>query len=209
MFDPIPQVEYEALVTKDYLSLYPSSIMHKNMSHETIVEDSQYDNLPGITYYTANYKDSDGSIKYCKFAQTENKLGVIPSILNNLLKERKLIKKQMKEEKDPFKYKILDAKQFAVKITANSLYGQLGAATSAICKKEIAACTTSTGKEMLLLAKKYDEELLPWIINGLKYFYSHNELDKVELLLDSELKLRSNIDFINKLKIIYVMIYII
>ena len=200
VFDPIPQVEYEALVTKDYLSLYPSSIMHKNMSHETIVEDSQYDNLPNIKYYNANYKESDGSIKYCRFAQIDDKLGVIPSILNNLLKERKLIKKQMKEEKDPFKYKILDAKQFAVKITANSLYGQLGAATSAICKKEIAACTTSTGKEMLLLAKKYDEELLPWIINGLKYFYTNNELDKVNLLLDSELKFRSNTDFIDKLK---------
>ena len=59
----------------------------------------------------------------------------------------------MKNENDPFKYKILDAKQLAVKVTANSLYGQLGAQTSPVCKRDIAACITSTGREMLILAK--------------------------------------------------------
>ena len=37
----------------------------------------------------------------------------IPTILSNLLKERKLVKKLMKNEKDPFKYRILDAKQLS------------------------------------------------------------------------------------------------
>jgi hypothetical protein len=173
VFDPVPKVEYEALATKDYMSLYPSSIMHKNMSHETIIENPIYDNLPNIKYYNAQFKDSDGSIQYRRYAQIDNKLGVIPTILDNLLKERKLIKKKMNNEKDPFKYKILDAKQFAVKITANSLYGQLGAATSPIFKRDIAACTTSTGREMLILAKKYDEEILPLIINTLKYYHKN------------------------------------
>ena len=200
VFDPIPQVEYEALATKDYASLYPSSILHKNMSHETIVEDPIYDNLSGIKYYNASYKESDGNIKYCRFAQIDNNLGVIPTILSNLLEERKIIKKLMKDEKDSFKYKILDAKQFAVKITANSLYGQLGAATSPICKREIAACTTSTGREMLLLAKKYDEEQLPWIMNGLKYFYNNNEIEKVNLLYDIELKARNDDKLISLIK---------
>ena len=45
-------------------------------------------------------------------------------------------------EKDPFKYKIKDAKQLALKVTANSLYGQLGAPTSPIYLKAIAACFT-------------------------------------------------------------------
>ena len=40
----------------------------------------------------------------------------------------------------------------------NSLYGQMGAPTSPICLKHIAACTTST-VEMLTFAKKYMEEL--------------------------------------------------
>ena len=200
VFDPVPKVDYEALATKDYMSLYPASIMHKNMSHETIVEDSDYDNLPGIKYYNANFRESDGSIQYRRFAQLGDKLGVIPTILSNLLKERKAIKKLMGVEKDPFKYRILDAKQLAVKVTANSLYGQLGAATSPVCKRDIAACTTSTGREMLILAKKYDEESLPWIINGLKYFYENNMLDKVEQMYDMELKARTDDKFISELK---------
>ena len=168
VFDPVPKVEYEALAVKDYMSLYPCSIMQKNMSHETIVENPEYDNLPNVKYYNAQFKENDGTIKYYRYAQLDNKLGVIPTILNNLLTERKNVKKLMKNEKDPFKYKILDAKQYAIKITANSLYGQLGASTSPVFKREIAACTTSTGREMLILAKKFDEEILPSIINGLK-----------------------------------------
>jgi len=201
VFDPVPKVEYEAVATKDYASLYPSSIIHKNMSHETMVEDDIYDNLEGITYYNANYKDHDGSIQYRRFAQLKDingsrRLGVIPTILDNLMKERKRIKKLMGAEKDPFKYRILDAKQLAVKVTANSLYGQLGAPTSQVCKRDIAACTTSTGREMLILAKKYDEEFLPWVINGLKYFYNNNHTpegrDKINKLYDLELKARTD-----------------
>jgi DNA polymerase elongation subunit (family B) len=193
VFDPVPKVEYEALVTKDYMSLYPASIMHKNMSHETMVEDPQYDNLTGVTYYNAYFKDpTDNSDNYRRFAKVNNKLGVIPTILDNLLVERKAIKKQMAKEKDQFKYRILDAKQLAVKVTANSLYGQLGAATSPVCKRDIAACTTSTGREMLYLAKKYDEEFLPWIINGIKYFYQTNQEEKIKMIYNEEEKLKTN-----------------
>ena len=188
VIDPVARVDYEALATKDYASLYPNGAVHKNMSHETIVEDEQYDNLEGIEYYNSEFKESDGSIRHCRFAKVNGKLGVIPTILDNLLKERKKVKKQMKNEKDPFKYKILDAKQLAVKITANSLYGQLGAQTSPVCKRDIAACITSTGREMLMLAKKYDEEFLPWVMNGLKHFYENNESNKIEIMYDLELK---------------------
>jgi DNA polymerase elongation subunit (family B) len=199
VFHPVPKVDYEACATKDYMSLYPASIMHKNMSHETIVENDIYDNIPNVKYYNANFKESDGTIQYRRYAQIENKLGVIPSILNNLLKTRKTIKGLMKKEKDPFKYKILDAKQLAVKITANSLYGQLGANTSPICKRDIAACTTSTGREMLILAKKYDEEILPWIINGLKHAYDNNDDMTIECIYKDELK-HDDIKFRNKIK---------
>ena len=44
-----------------------------------------------------------------------------------------------------FDQEILDGFQLAYKITANSLYGQIGARTSPIYWKEIAAATTATG----------------------------------------------------------------
>jgi DNA polymerase elongation subunit (family B) len=183
VFDPIPSVYYEPLVTKDYASLYPSSILQKNMSHETMVRSSDYDELEDIEYYNAQYKQNDGNVKHVRFAKKDGKLGVVPTILDTLLKERKSVKKQMKVEKDNFKYKILDAKQLALKITANSLYGQLGAPTSPVFMKAIAACTTSTGREMLNFAKKYDEEILPGFMNGIKHAYKKNDMKMVNKIL--------------------------
>jgi DNA polymerase elongation subunit (family B) len=200
VFEPVPKVDYEAYVTKDYNSLYPSSIIQKNMSHETIVEREEFDNLPGIKYYNANYVESDGTIQYRRYAQKDGKLGVIPSILDKLLKERKAVKKQMEKEEIPFKKKILDAKQLALKVTANSLYGQLGAATSPVCKKDIAACTTSTGREMLILGKKYDEEILPWLMNGMRKALENEDEESFNKFLDWELKARDNKQFIEDLK---------
>lgn len=200
VFDPVPNVYYDAEVTKDYASLYPSSILQKNMSHETIVRSSEYDEIEGIEYYNAQYKQSDGTIKNVRFAKKDGSLGVVPKILDTLLKERKAIKKLMKAEKNPFKYKILDAKQLALKVTANSLYGQLGAPTSQIYMKSIAACTTSTGREMLIFAKKYDEEILPGFLNGLKYAYMKEDYDMVEKFLDLEFKDRENTQIIDKIK---------
>tara|TARA_B100000768_G_C11283547_1_gene380303 strand:- start:1498 stop:5589 length:4092 start_codon:yes stop_codon:yes gene_type:complete len=192
VFDPIASATYETICTKDYASLYPSSILHKNMSHETKIIDEKYDNLPGVEYYNAKFVDNDGSIQYRRFAKVDKKYGVIPTILDTLLKERKAVKKQMKVEKDPFKKSILDGKQLALKITANSLYGQLGAGTSQVRDRDIAACTTSTGREMLIFAKKYDEEFLPYIINGLKYARLNKDNLTFEKIINQELKTFSN-----------------
>ena len=188
VFDPVPMVDFEANVTKDYNSLYPSAGIQKNMSHEKKVTNDKYDNLPGVKYYNAQFVESDGTIQYRRFAQKNNELGVIPLIWDKLLKERKAVKKQMEAEKDQFKKKILDAKQLALKITANSLYGQLGASTSPICDKDIAACITNTGREMLILGKKYDEEILPWLLNGMKKAVEKNDEEKFMNFIKMELK---------------------
>jgi DNA polymerase elongation subunit (family B) len=53
---------------------------------------------------------------------------------------------------------VLDGLQLAYKITANSLYGQIGARTSPLYLKQIAACTTATGRKMILMAKTFLEQ---------------------------------------------------
>ena len=57
-----------------------------------------------------------------------------------------------------FQKAVLDGLQLAYKVTANSLYGQTGSKISPIYMKEIAACTTATGRKMIILAKKYLED---------------------------------------------------
>jgi len=170
VFEPVPGIYYAPLSTLDYASLYPSSIIHKNISRETQVLHSSYSNLDDYIYFDSSFVNNDGTVTKCKFAKRKDgKLGVIPQILSDLLKERSQVKQIMAKEKDLFKKNILDGLQLALKITANSLYGQLGAPTSPIFRKELAACTTSTGREMLLFAKKYVEEVYPGIINGIIY----------------------------------------
>ena len=53
---------------------------------------------------------------------------------------------------------MLDKRQLAYKVTANSLYGQLGAKTSTFYEPDIAASTTATGRLLLTYAKQVVEE---------------------------------------------------
>lgn len=57
-----------------------------------------------------------------------------------------------------FQKAVLDGLQLAYKVTANSLYGQMGAKTSPVYMKEIAASTTATGRKMILMAKDFIEK---------------------------------------------------
>lgn len=178
----------------DFNSLYPSSEIAYNMSHETIVLDPQYDNLPDYTYKEITYNNHDGSKTTCRFAKHINgEFGIIPSILDKLIKGRKETKKQMEAESDPFKKTILDGKQNALKVTANSLYGQLGAATSPIGMKELAASTTAVGRLMLETARDFVEgrfvEILESLYKG----------DDIEEMLNKELEDRKNNKFIEML----------
>ena len=75
---------------------------------------------------------------------------------------RKAVKKLMEKEQDPFLAGVYDGLQLAFKITANSLYGQFGSPFSPIYFKQIAASTTSTGREMLELARDYNLVALLW-----------------------------------------------
>ena len=67
---------------------------------------------------------------------------------------------EISNEKDTyndFQKKILDGQQLGFKVTANSLYGQLGAKVSHLYYKEIAASTTAIGREQLEIAQIYCE----------------------------------------------------
>lgn len=185
VFDPMIGFHKKPIPVLDYNSLYPSSIISKNISHETLVLSSEYDNLENYIYYNVSYNNNDGSITNCKFAKlkdenfdkdiSKSKFGIIPSILMCLLKERKLTKKEMEKENDAFKKSILDSKQSALKITANSIYGQLGAAVSPIYFKKGAACTTAIGRQMLEKAREFVEN------DFLKIMYELYDLKKNDI----------------------------
>ena len=82
----------------------------------------------------------------------------MPAILKELLKARKDTRKLIPQQTDEFMKNVLDQRQLGYKITANSLYGQCGAKTSTFYEKDIAACTTATGRKLLTYGKRIVEE---------------------------------------------------
>ena len=58
-----------------------------------------------------------------------------------------------------FMKSVFNNRQLAIKVVANSLYGQCGAKTSAFFEMDIAASTTATGRKLLIYAKRVIEDV--------------------------------------------------
>jgi DNA polymerase elongation subunit (family B) len=181
----------EPVAALDFSSLYPSSIISENLSHDSLVwvkdydmagnfvcmkeGSDRYDNLPGLEYLEVDYdilrpdpaqahkKHPDlipQGRRVCRYAQPSNhkEKSTLPKILQKLLTARKTTRKLAEKEPDEFRRNLLDAQQLAYKLTANSLYGQLGSNTSKIRRKCVAASTTGHGRQQLLFSKACIEQ---------------------------------------------------
>ena len=173
----------------DFSSLYPSTIISENLCHSSVVwvkdykldgttvlaeGSDNYDNIPGIGYIDIDYdiliNDPADKRKHptkikagkrvVRYAQPpNNEKSTIPKILMKLLSQRKATRKLAQTEKDEFRLALLDAQQLAYKLTANSLYGQLGSGTSKIRRVVLAASTTAYGRKQLIFAKDCIEKI--------------------------------------------------
>ena len=197
VLEPNPGIYLDDPITVlDYASLYPSSIIEKNLSHETFMgtqEDidkhpEKFGWIHSVPHHIISYDDYRYETKgktihkikeetqtTCYFAkynqEKSDKRGIIPTILQTLLDQRKATRKRIKETDDEDKKKVLDGLQLAYKVTANSVYGQMGAKTSSICFKKIAACTTAIGRERIEDAS-----------NGVKRWAEAEGYDKPEIV---------------------------
>lgn len=232
----------EPVACVDYSSLYPSSMISENLSHDSKVWTREYDldgnlvketgekdpktgefvydNLDGykyvdVVYDTYEYKRPENrpkaaavkthvGTKHCRFAQFPNgEMAIMPKILKDLLAARKSTRASAKwktlsmkdgnqytgqlvdkddvytiidkhkvahtldkesvvsveDTYDAFQKNVLDKRQLAIKMTANSLYGQCGAKTSSFYEKDVAASTTATGRKLLTYGKRIIEEV--------------------------------------------------
>ena len=235
---PIPGIYLDKpIAVLDYASLYPSSMISHNLSHDSIVLDEQWLGDDGrkklekmgyeiedVAYDIYKWereagkktrkKVNTGEKKVCRYVQPRReedgsikteKRGIIPRILQSLLDQRKKTRKRIKyktvitndnkrytgmvSEKDgeykiireingpitvskdivvdvkktftDFENKIWDGLQLAYKVTANSMYGSIGAKTSNISYIDIAASTTAVGRMMLETAADFALKRFP------------------------------------------------
>merc|ERR1719186_1976852 len=83
------------------------------------------------------------------FVKNSLRRGLLPEILSDLLSARKKAKADLKKETDPFKKGVLDGRQLALKISANSVYGFTGAQVGKLPCLEISQSTTAFGRMMI------------------------------------------------------------
>ncbi len=157
---------YENIAVLDFRSLYPSIIISHNIDSTTL----NCDCCKGDGFV------SPQGHHFCK-----KRKGIIPEMLEEVLKERAKIKKQMKsvDEKSE-EYKILDARQWSLKILANSTYGYLLYARSRWYTREGGEATTAWGRHYIQQTLQKAEEF------GLKPLYA--DTDSAFLLYSSKEK---------------------
>lgn len=152
------------IATLDFASLYPSIIQAHNLCYTTLLNKTAVDKLnlvKGEDYIVTPNGDM--------FCTAKIRKGLLTQILEELLGARKRAKKELAVETDTFKKAVLNGRQLALKISANSVYGITGATVGKLPCLAIASSTTSYGRQMIERTKEEVEKRYT-IANG----YSHD-----------------------------------
>ena len=117
---------YHWVCVLDFKSMYPSLIIAKNICFTTLCPDGEIVSPSGA-----------------RFMSKERRVGLLPTILSNLMEERDSIKKRMKQTEDKHEYHYLDGLQAAVKVLMNTFYGVFASSFYRFTDKSIGAAITS------------------------------------------------------------------
>lgn len=162
------------IATLDFASLYPSIMQAHNLCYTTLldhkavaelnlVKDEDYvitpNNGASLTALSAPAcVDSGTGFRTDLFVTTKKRKGLLPIVLEDLLAARKRARAELKNEKDPFKRAVLDGRQLALKVSANSVYGFTGAVVGKLPCLQISKSVTAYGREMIGETKQTVEE---------------------------------------------------
>lgn len=151
VYEPEPGL-YNNIICLDFSGMYPSIMIEFNICPTTIVKDSS---IPDEKCHLIKV-DKEGKTVY-RYIKQEIKKGVVPEIVQDLVTERAKVKDLIKMEKDTFMVSILKAREMALKIAANSVYGALGAQEGGkLPFVEGARSVTGQGRNLL---EKVDQKL--------------------------------------------------
>lgn len=129
------------IATLDFASLYPSIMMAHNLCYCTLVPQHAVSRMAP--------EDVSRSPTGDVFVKASKTKGILPEILEELLGARKRAKADLKKAQDPLEKAVLDGRQLALKVSANSVYGFTGATVGALPCLEISSSTTSYGRDMI------------------------------------------------------------
>jgi DNA polymerase delta subunit 1 len=136
----------------DFSSMYPCQIIAENLCYSTYLGQG--------TWPTYHLMAKPLYFQGHKFVSEKDTKGVIPCILERMLKQRKIAKAAFAEEKsDPVKKLVLKARELSYKVVCNGIYGALGCRNALIPLRAIAETTTGLGRKDIQRVKEIAETM--------------------------------------------------
>lgn len=136
--EPIPGV-YDNVICLDFSSMYPSIIRAYNICYTTLIPPELHNQVADDDCHTFVCEESEDSAKMHTFKFRKSPEGLLPMLVRQLVLERKQVRDKMAEIKKQLKecapeekhslsvwMEVLDKRQNALKVSANSFYGFLG-----------------------------------------------------------------------------------
>ncbi|KAJ8683915.1 hypothetical protein QAD02_019707 [Eretmocerus hayati] len=149
VLDPKKGFYDKLILLMDFNSLYPSIIQEFNLCFTTVA-GAAYDDVDNLALPEGAADD-----------------GIVPTEIRKLVESRQQVKKLMKAPNlSPELSVQYNIRQLALKLTANSMYGCLGATHCRFYAKGLAALTTMKGREILQNTKSLVEKLNYEVIYG-------------------------------------------
>ncbi|KAI8851031.1 DNA polymerase family B-domain-containing protein [Chytridium lagenaria] len=143
----------DPIATLDFTSLYPSIMMAHNLCYSTYLPD-----IATVRKLGLSEDEYDITPNNDIFVKPKLRKGLLPTVLEDLLAARKRAKADLKKATDPFVKAVLDGRQLALKISANSVYGFTGATVGKLPLLAISSSVTAYGREMIDKTKLLVEE---------------------------------------------------
>lgn len=117
---------YHWVCVLDFKSMYPSLIISKNICFTTLSDDGEIVSPTGA-----------------RFVSKERKVGLLPRILEGLMKERDDTKARMKKTENEDERRYLNGLQEAIKVLMNSFYGVFASSFYRFTDKKIGSSITA------------------------------------------------------------------
>jgi DNA polymerase I len=135
---------HENIVYFDFRSLYPSIIISKNVSLDTLVQECEEG---------ACHVSPEAGYLFLKEPR-----GFVPSVIGNVLTERVRLKTMMHQATDEREIQLLNVQQEALKRLANSMYGVYGFSRFRWYSLECADAITAWGRDYIKKTMKKAEK---------------------------------------------------
>jgi DNA polymerase I len=173
VLEPKPGL-HEDVVALDFKSMYPNIMINYNLSPDTYVSPKEPEPKEGV------YETPEVNHKFRKEPP-----GFYKQILSNLIDVRNKVRSKMKTiGPKTVEYRVLDARQKAVKIITNAMYGYAGWTGARWYMKPVAEAAAAWGRYTILnTIKTAEKEGLQVVYGDTDSIFAKNEPGKIDKLL--------------------------